>query len=455
MAPILCVGTGSRPLPVSAPCFLRPIYTREIMAKGVERRLTGAAAVDAGPRRGALKTLEAFESPAFRLLWLNTLSFSMVQGIQRFAFVWLVIDALDQPASWGGIMTFALGIPAMFLMLPAGVLSDRINRRSLLISTQVASLVVIGVATALIVAGVMTPGLALLVAAGTGAAVAMGTPVRTAVLPQIVERDKLMNAIVLSSMGQNFMMIGGPILGGAAIRLWGIEAGFGLQAVAYAIGLVALLPLRIPASPPRPMRKPLRELAEGFDFVMKNREIKGLIVTLMFSGLLMLGPVFALIPPIVKDDMHKGAFAAAMLFGVMAVGMLATSLVLASIGDFGSKGGWFVLNLAIGGVDVALMGITHSFEVLALLMFVWGMGGGIFMNLNRTLIQSHTPDAVMGRVMSIQSLGMVGFSPLGGLLAAALAGALGATATMVAAGAILTVVSLVTFATQPGLRRMA
>jgi MFS family permease len=139
----------------------------------------------------------------------------------------------------------------------------------------------------------------------------------------------------------------------------------------------------------------------------------------------------------------------------MAVGMLSTSLVLASVGDFGNKGAWFILNLAIGGIDVALMGVVDSFAVLALLMFVWGMGGGLFMNLNRTLIQSHTPDALMGRVMGIQSLGMVGFSPLGGLLAGVAAGVIGATAFLVVAGVALTAVSLAVFATQPGLRRMA
>jgi MFS family permease len=423
------------------------------MAQAVERE----AGTTAAARLPALRALDAFASPAFRLLWLNTLSFSLVQGIQRFAFVWLVIDELGQPASWGGLITFALGIPSMFLMLPAGVLSDRMNRRDLLMLTQLLSLAVIGAGTVMMVLGVMTPGLALLIAAGTGATAALGMPVRTAVLPSLVDRERLMNAIVMSTMGQNIMMIGGPVVGGAAIGLWGIEAGFAIQSVAYAVGLLALVPLRIPevTVPAGAARRPLRDLAEGFEFVLASREIKALIVMLMASGLLMLGPVFALVPPIVRDEMGKGASAGGTLFGVMAVGMLATSLVLASVGDFANKGAWFILNLAVGGVDVALMGVVDSFALLAVLMFVWGMGGGLFMNLNRTLIQSHTPDALMGRVMSIQSLGMVGFSPLGGLLAGVAAGPMGASAFMVAAGVALTAVSLAVFATQPGLRRMA
>jgi len=294
------------------------------------------------------------------------------------------------------------------------------------------------------------------VAVGTGAATALGTPVRMAVLPSIVERDKLMNAIVMSTVGQNIMMIGGPVFGGAAIGLWGIEAGFGLQAVAYAVGLLTLIPLRIP-EPPRtgPARRPMQELAEGLSFVLKNREMLALVFMLVVSGLFMLGPVFALIPPIVKDDMGKDAFAASMLFGIMGVGMLSTSLVLASLGNFGSKGALLLINLAIGGLVIAAMGIVSSYELLAVLMFIWGMGGGLFMNLNRTLIQSNTPDALMGRVMSIQSLGMVGFAPLGGLLAGAMSGLMDSGPFMVVAGTVLTLASLAVYATQPGLRRMA
>jgi MFS family permease len=422
------------------------------MAEMVER----AAAATPRVRRPALKTLEAFESPAFRLLWLNTLSFSLVQGIQRFAFVWLVIDGLGKGPSWSGVMTFAVGIPGMFLMLPAGVLSDQADRRGLLISTQVLALAVISVATALIVAGMMTPGLALLTAVGSGAAVALATPVRMAVLPAIVPRDRLMNAIVMSTVGQNIMMIGGPIIGGAAIRLWGIEAGFGLQAGAYAVGVVTLIPLRVARMPRADgPRRPLVELREGIDFIAARPEMKALVLTLAVSGLFMLGPVFALIPPIAKDDMGKDAFAVSMLFGIMAVGMLLTSLVLASMGNFGHKGALFLVNLAIGGVDVAAMGLVGSFGLLALLMFVWGMGGGIFINLNRTLIQSHTPDALMGRVMAIQSLGMVGFSPIGGLIAGAAAGVVGAGAFMLFAGVVLAAVSLLIYARQPGLRAMS
>jgi MFS family permease len=424
------------------------------MAESVEQRAPARAA--SRLRLPSMRTLEAFESPAFRLLWLNTLSFSLVQGIQRFAFVWLVIDGLGKGAAWSGVMTFAVGIPSMFLMLPAGVLSDRVSRRSLLISTQVLSLAVIGAATVLIVAGAMTASLAVLVAVGAGATTAMGTPVRMAVLPAIVEREKLMNAIVMSTVGQNIMMIGGPIFGGAAIRLWGIEAGFGLQAGAYAVGLLTLLPLRMPELPrPSGPRKPLKELGEGFDFVIGDPRMRALLAMLVVSGVFMLGPVFALVPPIVKDEMGKDAFAASLLFGIMAVGMLSTSLVLASIGNFGSKGALFVINLGIGGLVIAAMGLVDSYELLAVLMFVWGMGGGIFMNLNRTLIQSNTPDAVMGRVMGIQSLGMAGFAPIGGLLAGALSGPLGAGTFMVLAGAVLTAAAALTYTTQPGLRSMS
>ena len=98
------------------------------MAEAASRK--GEIGVSA--QRRLPKTLEAFASPAFTLIWLNTLSFSAIQGIQRFAFVWLVIKTFSGGSGAAGFVTFALGIPVLLLSLPAGVISDRVERRRLL-----------------------------------------------------------------------------------------------------------------------------------------------------------------------------------------------------------------------------------------------------------------------------------------------------------------------------------
>ncbi len=407
-------------------------------------------------RIAAPRTFDAFRSRAFTLLWLNTLSFSAIQGIQRFAFVWLVLKTFSGGSSAAGFVTFALGIPVLFLSLPAGVISDRVDRRGLLLSSQIAAGAVMVVATALLASGAMTLALAFTMAAAIGATVAFGQPVRTAILPSLVPRERLMNAIVMSTMGQNVMMIGGPVLGGAVINRWGIEGAFAGQAVLYGLGFLVLLPLRMPPAEKRDgATRPLHEVGEGLAFVRGHREIMLQMVLLVVSGLLMMGPIFALLPQIAKDVLHKDALAASSLFGFVGIGMLATSLVLASLGNIANKGGWFVTSLVLGGLVVAGIGLSTSYVLTSLLMFFWGMGGGVFMNLNRTLIQSNTPQPLMGRVMSIYSMGLAGVAPIGGLLSGTIAGAIGAPELMVVAGAVLTAFSVFILISEPGLRRMS
>jgi hypothetical protein len=107
-----------------------------------------------------------------------------------------------------------------------------------------------------------------------------------------------------------------------------------------------------------------------------------------------------------------------------------------------------------GGILIAAIGLSQWYLLTAVLMFVWGGGGGFFINLNQTLVQGNTPDQYMGRVMSVHTLGFMGFAPLGALLSGAMAGVIGASEWMAVSGAILTAVTLVILATQGPLRRM-
>src|SRR3990172_1676071 len=229
-----------------------------------------ATAVPVPSRSSKLPTFDAFRSRPFRLLWLHTLSAFLVQGIQRFAFVWLVLDLTDDRGA-AGIVVFALGIPAFFLSLPAGVLSDNTDRRALLFGSQLVAAAALAVGATLIWSDAVTLGLTFALASIVGATIAIGQPARTAILPSLVEREGLMNAIVLTTLGQNLTMIIGPALGGAAIALWGIGGAFALQAVLSVASLVVLLPLRIPPVVARgDGRRPLQELREGIDFVVRT-----------------------------------------------------------------------------------------------------------------------------------------------------------------------------------------
>jgi MFS family permease len=379
-------------------------------------------------------TFAAFRERPFRLLWTNTVLFSLVQSTQRFTFVWLVLE-LGRGADASGLVLFAMGAPAFVVVLPAGAWSDRLDRRVLLLGSQLGALLV----TALTAALVSTDriNLPITVALGTalGATLAFGQPIRSAVLPTLVPRDRLMNAIVLTTIGINVSMIVGPAIGGAAIAVWGLGGAFTVQAVIYVLGLAVLLLLRLPDRPPLPERRRLRvEIVEGLTFVGCHREIRALFLLLATTGLLMLGPYQALMPKIARDQLGSDAFEASLLFAVLGIGMGFTSLVLARTRDLSHKGAWFAGGLVAGGLIQVGLGLSPVYLLTAALMFLWGVGGGLFINLNQTLIQTHTPDEVMGRVMALHTLAMVGLAPMGSLAGGFVAGAIGAPATVALAG---------------------
>ena len=227
-----------------------------------------------------------------------------------------------------------------------------------------------------------------------------------------------MNAITLNSLGQNGSQIVGPALGGAAIAIWGIGASFALQSVLMGLGLLVLVPLRIPRTEARRQQRRIRaEIGEGFGFILRRADIRALFILLLGSALIMMGPWQALLLKIAKEELGSGPFSASMLFAAMGSGMICSSLLLASRPRIPNAGGWFATTLVTGGLLAVGIGLSNVYWLTFGFMLLSGLNAGFFINLNLTLIQSHTPNAVMGRVMSIYAFVQMGGSPLGSLLA--------------------------------------
>lgn len=413
------------------------------------------------PSLPTLETFSAFRSRPFTYLWINTLSFALVQAMQRFAFVWLVIEAIDEGglgrgSEWSGAVFFALGIPVLFFTIPAGVLADRINRRTLVLASQVVAVAVTVAAGVIIVAGAMTTVLALLLAAGIGATIAVGLPVRNAIVPTVVDRETLLKAIVMMSMAMNISQIVGASLGGLAIAVWGIGGAFIAQGVLLLVGTLALIPLRVPTvRAAEQHRQPIQELREGMGFVWDHQGIRTLIILLAIAGIFLIGPFGTLLPQIAKEELGRNAFEASLLFTFMGVGTVISSLAIASVPELRNKGGWVIGTLISAGIVVPLLGVSPWYPLTAGVMFCGGVAAGIFMNLNQTLVQANTPPEIMGRVVSIHTLAFQGVGPFGGILAGLMAAWLGAPTWMVISGAILFVLTTWALVTQPALRKMS
>lgn len=383
----------------------------------------GTRVIDAAPARGA-----SLRGTGFWYLWVTAVSFALIASADRFTFIWLVDDTLGSPTWASGMIVFALGAPVCALVLTAGALTDRLDRRRMLLTTQGAGLVVVAIGAVFVWTGLISLPLAVLLAIGFGTVAAFAMPVRSSLVPVLVGRERVMQAVVLMTIGSNVAMVAGPLLVGGVIDGFGVGWAFAVQAVCFALGFVAASRIEVPPHPPVTERRRLRaEVAEAVSFVWHHAVLRPLFALLCVGGGLMGGGSFTLLPQIARDEFGRSASEAARLFALMGLGMVITSLVLMRCRSRLRRRGLVFMSFMVAGTaNQVLQGWAPSFTLLQVLLLLWGLTGGMYMNLNQSLIQELTPPDRMGRVMALTSLVQAGLMPVGGLLAGVLASMIGA-----------------------------
>ena len=452
----------------------------------------------------------SMESPAYRMLWLNTLLFALARSAEQLVLSLYVIQRLEMGAAGAGAVVFAVGIPVLVVTIPAGVLADRVDKRTLLFVSQVGSILAMALGALLFYLDALNFVAIMIIAVFLGTTVALGFPARNALIPAVVKPERLPNGIALMSIGQNFSQIGGPMLGGLAITLFDYGGMFIAMGAMLAVGLLSIFPIKIPkeaqginpqlarinaaeeelntaikngnitqeeadtqkeqidsrrkmiteqggqGGQKAPMRKQMfGDLKEGLRFVRGHREIFTLILLLVGTGIFMIGPFSALLQVIAIDKHDQPVIMATLLYTIMGVAMVAGSFWIAGNPEFKNKGGWFLATLMSAGIILNLMGQLPAFWMILPVMFIGGIAGAFFTNINQILIQKNTPPEMMGRVMGVHALGMMGVGPFGALLAGFFGELVGVSTAMTISGIILFVMAGTALITQPKLRRMS
>jgi MFS family permease len=318
-------------------------------------------------------------------------------------------------------------------------MSDRLDRRRMLLTSQVGALAVALATAVMVTTGTITIPWTVFLSFVSGIFIALGTPVRGAIVPTLVDRDRLVGAVAVSTIGNNLALIVGPATAGPAIRAWGIQGAFWLQVALYALGLLLLFPLQLPQRD-IPERKDIREeLLGGVRFVSGHEAVRSFFVLLSCSVLFMMSPWIVLGPQIAREQVGATGEQTTLLFAMLGVGQFVMSMAIMRWNHvLRQKGLWFMCGLCWGSCVQMLLGQSFSLLSMGLFLFMWGLGGGLYTNLNQTLIQNNTPPAVMGRVMALQSLLMSGLAPVGALLVGFVARSVdNAPATFTACGALM------------------
>jgi predicted MFS family arabinose efflux permease len=178
------------------------------------------------------------------------------------------------------------------------------------------------------------------------------------------------------------------------------------------------------------------DMAEGMVYVWRDRQLRALFGLLAVGGGVMTGGSFVLIPRMARNAFERSAGQASILFAVLGAGLLTTSWLLMWKRRLPRRGLVFMLSMVLGTTNMMLQGLSPTYLAFAVMLFLWGCTGGLYVNLNLTLIQEHAPADKMGRVMSLHSMISMGLAPMGALVAGLLATAIGDRATLHLLGAI-------------------
>jgi len=378
----------------------------------------------------------ALRNRNFRLLWIGSLS-AFVSFFTSNVVQSVVAFELTAENRAVGLVVFGRGLGQLVLAPIGGALADRLNKRTILVSTQSLTAAVFFLLSWLSATG------RLQVAHLTGTGFLIGLtfavlgPARSAYIVDVVAQEHRGNAIALNQVALNFSRVVGPALAGVLLgaHAGGASTAFAIMGALYAAAVATqyLLP---PPEPPQGARRGLLfDVAAGFSYVRGDARLRALLA--MFMLTVMLGfPYVTVLPGFVEHQLGLPSTRVSLLFSISAVGGLLASLVGAQIADSKYAMAAFRGSGFAFGISIALLWFAHSFQVTAVLLFVVGVASGVFTTLNGAVLMRYTDPRYMGRVMSLAMLAFGAFGLIG-VPVGALADALGEGATLAVLGALV------------------
>jgi MFS family permease len=373
----------------------------------------------------------------FRLLWAGMTVSLVGDGIFLVAMAWQAYDLWNAPAALS-ILGIGMTIPTIAFLLPAGVLSDRLDRRLIMLTADVCRALVVATLAALSIADLLTFWQLVVLVGLYGIGTAFFIPAFDAIVPDVVPSDELPAANALDQFVRPIALrLLGPALGGGLVAALGLGAAFSVDAASFVASTVAVFLMHRPASTgARHAESSFGAIREGLRFVRRRVWLWGTLVSAAFAYLAFLGPAEVLLPYVVKNDLHASAGQLGLVFAAGGIGAVGSALVMGQLGHPRRDvtvmyATWTLATLAVAGYGLA----TASWQLMAacLLFNALETVGTIVW---ATIKQRHVPASMLGRVSSLDWLISIGLLPLSFAITAPVAELVGARATLVGAAAI-------------------
>src|SRR5271165_2734742 len=306
------------------------------------------------------RVFKAFKYRDFRLMWFGACTSSIGTWMQIVAQGWLIYR-LSHSAFLLALDQFLGGIPIFLFSLIGGVVADRVERHRVLLVSQYVQMGSATVLTVLVANGLTHVWPILCLSVVSGFAQAFGGPAYSALIPTLVEREDMPNAIALNSIQFNLAVTIGPALAGVALARLGETWCFGLNALSFLAPIAALLLITARFLPQKTTDSMFSSLTQGIKFVRQQGSMEALIL-LAFCMTALSMPLRTYFPVFVKDIFRRGPEAYGQLLSLMGIGSICGSLTIASLGNFRHKGRVAVIMLICLGLGISGFELSKSLD---------------------------------------------------------------------------------------------
>ncbi|HEU4938813.1 MAG TPA: MFS transporter [Vicinamibacterales bacterium] len=385
------------------------------------------------------RTLAAFSYRDFRVLWFGAFTSTVGTWMQKVAQSWLVFD-LTKSSFFLGLDDFLGQLPILLFTLVGGVVADRHDRRRLLLGSQYIQMTAAFILAALVFFGHVRIWHILSLSCITGLAQAFGGPAYQSLVPSLVHKKHLPNAIALNSIQFNLARVFGPLLAGVAL-FFGTAACFGLNGLSFLVVIVALMSLHIKHIRPADRKPMLQEMKGGLAYARSEPSIITLTVLAFLTTFLGL-PLLTFLPVFAREIFHGEVSVYTYMMAFSGAGAVVGALVVAWLGRFKHMGLTLLTVQALFGALIVAFAVSRVWWWSCALLFLAGAALIVVFSMTASLVQLIVPDHLRGRVVSIYMVAFRGGMPLGSLAGGYAASLTSAPHVLTVNGALVSVVAL-------------
>ncbi len=400
------------------------------------------------------RTFQAFGYRDFRLMWAGAFTSTTGTWMQTVAQAWLVLEMTgSKSAFFLGLLGFLGDLPIMLFSLIGGVVADRIDRRRILLGSQYVQMTCAFILTLLVYFKVVHIGHMMILVFVAGTAMSFGGPAYQALIPGLVERKVLPNAVALNSIQFNLARVVGPLIAGVTMAALGAGPCFFLNGLSFLAVIAGLYLIRATFQPQKTAESVLEGIQSGFSFIRKRGalwqlSVLGFVST--FCGI----PLLTLLPVIAKNTFHFDAKGYSYLLSISGIGSIFGALIYAGLAQRKNHG---LLALRVQLVFAVLLGIfaaSHFLPIICLCLFFCGMCLITMFSSINSLVQLSVTEEMRGRVMSIFMLAFRGGMPLGNLVAGYFAAKFSPSQTLFTLACVLAATAIAFLMSNSGIKKL-